>query len=1092
LKTAVPGGLVSKSEYDGAGRGAKSYVTDGGGDTAWTDADDVTGDVVLEQSENTYDADSNVIIVTMRQRFHDETATGALANPTTAPKARVSYATAYYDKADRLTASVNVGTNAGSSYTRPSSVPSRSDTVLVTSQTYNTAGWVSTSTDPRGIESRISYDNLGRTTKTIEAYADGTPDGASDKTNEFTYDGSNHVLTLKAYLTGTTYQKTQWVYGVTTGGGSGVNSNDLLAEMRYPDKTSGDPSTTEKDIFTYNALGQTKTKQDRNGNAHTYSFDVVGRLTTDAVTTLGSGVDGAVRRAEIAYDTGGRPYLFTNYDASSGGNIVNQVQRDFNGLGQLTKEYQAHGGAVNTGTSPKVQYAYSEMTGGANHSRPTNMTYPNGRVLDYVYGSGLDTTISRLTSLSSNSTTLESLSYLGLGTVVKRAHSQPGVDLTYIKQGAEGNGDAGDQYTGLDRFGRVVDQRWIKTSDGSHTDRFKYGYDRDSNRLYRENLVNAAFSELYHADGASGGYDNLNQLVEFQRGTLSDTNSDDIPDTVATSTRSQSWTMDGQGNWSSLNMDGTSVSRTHNKQNQVTVVGSANLSFDSNGNLTTDEVGQQYVYDAWNRLVTVKNSGGTTIASYKIDALGRRIQETVSGTTTDFYFSAAWQVVEEQVSGTTKVQYVWSPVYIDALVLRDRDADGNAGNGLEERFYVQQDANFNVTAIINTSGSVVERYVYDPYGTPTFLSSGWTGPADGYAWRYLHQGTKFESVHGNSDNRERVMRHTLGRPLQVDRLGFGAGDTNHYRFEGGNPANLLDPSGLDSIHVEGDTVYWYVSTPWLPWTGVYLAIGTYVAPNTNSIGPPGPAMVQLYDSAGGGWISMYDLQMAMQNSNGAYASRPPSGNGLMDNSERQQWDLMRGNIAGLIRDRRREPLIRAEMDRGTGDHLAPAADPRTNPTDRIEFNNLAMEASIRAEMTGRPYQLPELGFWAELLGPGGIIDSLLLAFSGIGAGTSNVTLRPAGRPLHRPYLRVDTVRQIRERQLMRDGQIRHPRTGQAIEGPMDIGHVPGRESWRLITEAMERGMTQAQFNDWINGHPEWFQFEPRAENRCHRHEQPPE
>jgi RHS repeat-associated protein len=524
---------------------------------------------------------------------------------------------------------------------------------------------------------------------------------------------------------------------------------------------------------------------------------VVGRLTTDAVTTLGTNVDGTLRRAEISYDTGGRPYLFTNYDASSGGSIVNQVQREFNGLGQLTKEYQAHSGAVNTGTSPNVQYAYSEMTGGANHSRPTSMTYPNGRVLDYVYGSGLDTTISRLTSLSSNSTTLESLSYLGLATVVKRAHSQPGVDLTYIKQSGESNGDAGDQYTGLDRFSRVVDQRWIKTSDGSHTDRFKYGYDRDSNRLYRENAVNAAFSELYHADGASAGYDNLNQLAEFQRGTLSDTNSDNIPDTVATSTRSQSWTMDGQGNWSSLNTDGSSVSRTHNKQNQVTGVGAATLTFDSNGNLTTDQNGQQYVYDAWNRLVTVKNSGGSTIASYKYDALGRRIQQTVSGTTTDMYFSAAWQVLEEQVSGTAKVQYVWSAVYIDALVERDRDADGNSGNGLEERFYVQQDANFNVTAIINTSGSVIERYVYDPYGAPTFLSAGWTGPADGYAWRNLHQGGKFDSTTGLYHFGARDESPTLGRWLEVDPLGFRAGDTNLYRDLGNSPANWTDPAGLD-------------------------------------------------------------------------------------------------------------------------------------------------------------------------------------------------------------------------------------------------------------------------------------------------------
>jgi hypothetical protein len=34
----------------------------------------------------------------------------------------------------------------------------------------------------------------------------------------------------------------------------------------------------------------------------------------------------------------------------TGGNIVNQVQRAYNGLGQLTQEWQSHSGAVNTGT----------------------------------------------------------------------------------------------------------------------------------------------------------------------------------------------------------------------------------------------------------------------------------------------------------------------------------------------------------------------------------------------------------------------------------------------------------------------------------------------------------------------------------------------------------------------------------------------------------------------------------------------------------------------------------------------------------------------------------------------------------------------
>jgi hypothetical protein len=263
----------------------------------------------------------------------------------------------------------------------------------------------------------------------------------------------------------------------------------------------------------------------------------------DAVTTLGGGVDGAVRRVKVAYDRQGNPYLFTNYDASSGGYVVNQVKREFNGLGQLTSEWQDHAGAV-SGSSLRVQYAYTEMASSANHSRLTSVTYPNGKVLTYYYSSGLNSNISRLSSLSDTSGTLESYEYLGLGTVVLRGHSQPGVDLTYIKQSGESNGDAGDQYAGLDRFGRIYDQQWIKS--GGHADRFEYGYDRDSNRTYRDNLVSTAFGEVY-------AYDGLNQMTSFQRGTLNGTK-DGITGTVA---RSQTWDHDSLGNFDSVTTDGT-------------------------------------------------------------------------------------------------------------------------------------------------------------------------------------------------------------------------------------------------------------------------------------------------------------------------------------------------------------------------------------------------------------------------------------------------------------------------------------------------------------------------------------------------------
>ncbi|MFL5246024.1 MAG: RHS repeat-associated core domain-containing protein [Gemmataceae bacterium] len=797
IKTANPGGEVHKSQFDGAGRQTVSYVSDGGGDAAWTDAANVTSDNVLSQVENTYDKDGNIILVTDRERNHDETATGALGNATTAPKSRVSYTASYFDLANRLTATVDVGTNGGTAWTRPSSVPTASDTVLVTLNGYNAAGWVNSITDPRGIVEQKSYDNLGELTQTIEAYTNGTPTTTTNKTTNFTYDGDGHRLTLQAVETGGASQTTKWIYGVTTTGGSDVNSNSILATVQYPDPSTGSPSSTYQESYTVNALGEQKTFTDRAGNLHTLTYDILGRITSDAITTLATGFDGAVRRIQTAYDTQGNPYLVTSYDAATAGNIVNQVQRAYNGLGQMTQEWQSHSGAVVTGATPSVQYGYSLMSGGANHSRLTSITYPNGKVLTYNYSTGLNDSISRLSSLSDTTGTLESYDYLGQSTVVRRAHSQPGVDLTYIKQGAEGNGDAGDQYTGLDRFGRVVDQRWIKTSTGTATDRFKYGYDRDSNALYRDSLVNTAFGELYHANGAGNGYDNLNQLSGFLRGVLSDTNSDGVPDTVASASHTQTFTPDALGNFSTVTTDGTAVNRTHNQLNEVTGVGATTLVFDKNGNMTTDEQGRTLVYDAWNRLVAVKN-GGTTLASYKFDGTGRRIVETAGANTRDLYFDG-WNVLEERLNSasTADMQYVWNPLQTNSLVLRDRST---AHNGtLDERLWVQQDANGDVTALINSSGSAVERYAYDPYGLVTYLNASWaTISSSGYAANYLYQGERLDPATGLLHMERRDYSASLQRFVNVDPKRYAAGDNDLYRFVGNNPVIHFDPTGLDT------------------------------------------------------------------------------------------------------------------------------------------------------------------------------------------------------------------------------------------------------------------------------------------------------
>src|SRR5262249_37909674 len=136
IEMSMPGGLVTKSVYDGAGRVIKTYETDGAGGTSWSAASSGTSDNVLTETITTDASDSNTILVTSKARFHNETTTGELGNPTTAPLARVSYLAYYYDLANRLTTTVNVGTNGGTAYTRPSSPPSPSDTVLVTSYAF--------------------------------------------------------------------------------------------------------------------------------------------------------------------------------------------------------------------------------------------------------------------------------------------------------------------------------------------------------------------------------------------------------------------------------------------------------------------------------------------------------------------------------------------------------------------------------------------------------------------------------------------------------------------------------------------------------------------------------------------------------------------------------------------------------------------------------------------------------------------------------------------------------------------------------------------------------------------------------------------
>ena len=101
--------------------------------------------------------------------------------------------------------------------------------------------------------------------------------------------------------------------------------------------------------------------------------------------------------------------------------------------------------------------------------------------------------------------------------------------------------------------------------------------------------------------------------------------------------------------------------------------------------------------------------------------------------------------------------------YIDDLVLRDRDSDGDGvagdgslgktNSGLDERLFAMQDANWNVVALGDTNGAVQERYEYLAYGVPCALTSGfgWHG-ASSYAWDTLYTGRQYDAETLQSGN----------------------------------------------------------------------------------------------------------------------------------------------------------------------------------------------------------------------------------------------------------------------------------------------------------------------------------------------------
>jgi len=773
--------------YDDAGRATHSYT---GYSTlglpssgAPHPAPVLSTSVIMEQTDLGLDAAGNVILTTQRQRYDDATGNNVLQNSTTQPKARVSYIAAYPDALGRTQATVNAGTNANAAWTRPFTIPAGTDILLVNTTAYNPAGEPFLTTDPMGAQVSRTWDAAGRLTREIHIRVPGQTVPAIDRQTDYVYNSDGNLTKLIARnntASGLVDQITEWVYGVTTAGGSILNSNLLVAKKIYPDSTGGSDVVT----YTYNGASQVLTMKDQAGLVHTYSYDQLGRQTQDAVTAWGSSAaDRSIEKLKTAYNSRGLVVTAGSYGTATA--AVNEVTFGYNGWRQVTSETQAAGGV-----SKAVGYGYAPGTAGTNTIRRTSMTYPSGQVMNYQYAGTHGGQLSRVSKLQDGSTDMVGYTWLGLGTPVDVNYPVPACHYTF--------GTSASHYDGLDRFGRPVVCKWLKGSDALVE--AKYGYDRSSNRQWRFDA--AAHAASVTTEDQWYNYDGLYEIRSFQRGALTGT----YPNFSGINpvSENQNWNYDAMRNWRGFTSGALSQTREFNKVNEITsITGPAGVvtpQYDPTGNMTTMPAvenwttAQTLTWDAWNRLVKV-STGSTTIAEYTYDALFRRISKKAvwNGSTPlrRFYYTDQWQIAEEYLDADTslKTRY-WYGIRDLNDIARGQFYDGST---LLHDYYALRET-MNVVALMESADqSIAARFRYDAFGNSVEMGASWNLPTNPVFWPLLFHAHYRDYETRLYEMRFRYYHPGLGVWLSRDPV-YQNGEI--LNFTKNNPVNAIDILGL--------------------------------------------------------------------------------------------------------------------------------------------------------------------------------------------------------------------------------------------------------------------------------------------------------
>ena len=262
-------------------------------------------------------------------------------------------------------------------------------------------------------------------------------------------------------------------------------------------------------------------------------------------------------------------------------------------------------------------------------------------------------------------------------------------------------------------------------------------------------------------------YDNIYQLTQATNPLPT------LPD--------ETFTYDPLGN--RLQRDDQTIDSTIGTGNRFLDDTTFTYSYDNNGNLiqkvdtTTNDI-TNYFYDTENQLIQIDLAGGS-VAQYRYDGLGRRIEKDVDGVITRYVYDSEDILLEFDGANTQLARYTHG-LGIDEPLIMER-------GGLS--FYYHADGLGSIVDLTDSIGNIVQSYVYDSFGNIEQQVGSTTNP-------YTFTGRELDNESGLYYYRARYYDSVVGRFINEDPIGF-AGGINFYVYVQNNPVRFVDPFGFE-------------------------------------------------------------------------------------------------------------------------------------------------------------------------------------------------------------------------------------------------------------------------------------------------------